>query len=134
MAELWEQGAEALAGLIRTGKASSREVVEAHLRRIDAVNPRINAVTVVLAEAALEAADRADRAGRSGEPVGPLCGVPISVKENLDVAGSATTLGIAPLANNVAREDAPLVAELRAAGAIPFARTNMPEFGTRWHT
>jgi amidase len=60
--------------------------------------------------------------------------VPITVKENIDVAGSATTLGIVPLAGNVARADAPHIAELRAAGAIPFARTNMPEFGTRWHT
>ena len=134
MTELSRLGAEELAGRIRVGEVSSREVVEAHLRRIEQVNPRLNAVTVVLAESALAAADAADRAVRSGAPVGPLGGVPITVKENIDVAGSATTLGIVPLAGNVARADAPHIAELRAAGAIPFARTNMPEFGTRWHT
>jgi amidase len=134
MTELWRLGAADLAGRIRAGQVSSREVVEAHLRRIEAVNPAVNAVTVVLAESALAAADAADRAVRSGAAVGPLCGVPITVKENIDVAGSATTLGIVPLAGNIARADAPHIAELRAAGAIPFARTNMPEFGTRWHT
>ena len=134
MTELWRLGAAELAGRIRAGEVTARAVVEAHLRRIEQVNAQVNAVTAVLAEPALAAADAADRAIRAGESVGPLCGVPISVKENIDVAGSATTLGIAALAGNVARADAPHVAELRAAGAIPFARTNMPEFGTRWHT
>src|SRR5262245_27440267 len=103
MTEPWRLGAAELAGRIRAGRVSSRAVVEAHLRRIAAVNPAVNAVTAVLAESALAAADTADRAIRAGAPVGPLCGVPISVKENIDVAGSATTLGIVPLAANVAR-------------------------------
>ncbi len=134
MAELWQMGAAELARRIGQREASSREVVEAHLRRIEAVNPQLNAVTVVLAEAALEAADAADRALAAGEPIGPLHGVPMTVKENIEVAGSATTLGIAPLAHALARRDAPHIAELRAAGAIPIGRTNMPEFGSRWHT
>jgi amidase len=134
MSELWRVGASELARRIRRREVSSRDVVEAHLARIDAVNGRLNAVTVVLREEALRAADAADRALRAGAPVGPLCGVPVTIKENLDVAGSATTLGIVPLRNAVARGDAPVVAELRDAGAIPLGRTNMPEFGMRWHT
>ncbi|MEO3810167.1 amidase [Sphaerisporangium sp. B11E5] len=134
MAELWESGAGELAELVRSGQVSCREVVEAHLRRIDEVNGRVNAVTVVLGDAALAAADRTDRALRRGEAAGPLAGVPMTVKENIDVAGSATTLGIVALRDAVAERDAPHIAELRAAGAIPIGRGNMPEFGMRWHT
>ncbi|MGW0807798.1 amidase [Nonomuraea sp. NPDC002799] len=134
MTELWELGAADLAELVRARKASCREVTQAHLRRIDDVNGRVNAITVTLAEQALAAADAADRASARGAEAGPLHGVPITVKENLDVAGSATTLGIAALREATAAADAPPVAELRAAGAIPIGRTNMPEFGMRWHT
>ncbi|MFC4590715.1 amidase [Sphaerisporangium corydalis] len=131
---LWEMGAGELARLVREREVSSREVVQAHLERIGEVNASVNAVTVVLAEEALAAADAADRALRSGATAGPLCGVPMTIKENIDVAGSATTLGIAALRDAAAPADAPHIAELRAAGAIPIARTNMPEFGMRWHT
>lgn len=134
MAELWELSAGELARLIGVREVSSREVVQAHLTRIAEVNPHVNAITVVLDEQALEAADAADRALRDGTAPGPLCGVPMTVKENVDVAGSATTLGIVPLRDAVAPRDAPHVAQLRAAGAIPIGRTNMPEFGMRWHT
>ncbi|MEV4364576.1 amidase [Nonomuraea sp. NPDC049625] len=134
MSEIWEMSAWELARQIQARTVSSREVVEAHLRRIAEVNPQVNAVTAVLAEQALQAADAADHALSSGTPVGPLCGVPVTVKENIDVAGSATTLGIVPLRDAVAAADAPHIAELRAAGAIPIGRTNMPEFGMRWHT
>ncbi|MGI5148755.1 amidase [Plantactinospora sp. CA-294935] len=134
MPELWMLSATQLAHRIRTGEVSSREVVQAHLRRIDEVNPVVNALTVVLDKQALAAADAVDRALRCGDEPGPLCGVPITVKENVDVAGSATTQGIAALRDAVAIQDAPHIAELRAAGAIPIGRTNMPEFGMRWHT
>jgi amidase len=127
-------GAAELAGRIRRREVSSREVVEAHLGRIGSVNPKLNAITAVLADDALRAADAADAAVASGAAVGPLCGVPMTVKENLDVAGSATTFGLAVLKNAIASQDSPLVASLRAAGAIPIGRTNMPEFGARWHT
>jgi amidase len=132
--ELWEMAATELAALVQEGKASCREVVQAHLDRIGQVNQLLNAVTVPLAEKALTAAEAADRAFSRGEPSGPLSGVPMTVKENIDVAGSATTLGIAPLRDAVASHDAPHIGELRAAGAIPVGRTNMPEFGMRWHT
>ncbi|MEU7859925.1 amidase [Nonomuraea sp. NPDC049141] len=134
MAELWALPAGELARLVGAREVSSREVVQAHLTRITEVNPHVNAITVVLDEQALEAADAADRALRDGAAPGPLCGVPMTVKENVDVAGSATTLGIVALRDAVAPRDAPHVAQLRAAGAIPIGRTNLPEFGMRWHT
>lgn len=132
--ELWRLGAADLATLIRTKEVKSREVVSAHLDRIAAVNPKVNAVTVVLADAALAAADAADRAVAAGSEVGALHGVPMTVKENIDVAGSATTQGIVAMAEAVPPIDAPHIAQLKAAGAIPMARTNLPDFGLRWHT
>ncbi|MFG6198853.1 amidase family protein [Nonomuraea sp. JJY05] len=105
MSEIWEMSAWELARQIQARTVSSREAVEAHLRRIAEVNPSVNAVTVVLTERALQAADAADRALASGLPVGPLCGVPVTVKENIDVAGSATTLGIVPMRDAVAAAD-----------------------------
>src|SRR5438270_2945424 len=131
---LWQLGATELADVIRKRSASSREVVQAHLERIDAVNPKVNAVTTTLAEEALAAADAADAALGQGAGASPLHGVPFTVKENIDVAGSATTWGAAMLGQQVASEDAPHIANLRAAGAIPIARTNMPDFALRWHT
>jgi amidase len=132
--QLWAMGACDLAELVRTRQASASEVVRAHLDRIDRVNPLVNAITVVLAEEALAAADAADEALRRGEPPAPLTGVPMTVKENVDVEGSATTLGVAMWRGAVARHDAPHIGQLREAGAIPVGRGNMPEFGMRWHT
>jgi amidase len=132
--ELWRMGATDLAAAIARKEVKSREAVEAHLARIEGVNPALNAVTVVLAEEARAAADDADRALEGGEAVGPLHGVPMTVKENIDVAGSATTQGIAALAEVVPDVDAPHIGQLRAAGAIPLARANMPDFGLRHHT
>ncbi len=134
MNELCSKGAVDLARLIATGEVTSSEVIEAHLARIDEVNPDLNAVTVTLADEARTAAAAVDRAVAAGEPLGPLAGVPFTVKENIDVAGSATTWGVAALAEQVASADAPMVARLREAGAIPFARTNLPDFAFRWHT
>src|SRR4051812_47750971 len=132
--DLIEHGAGALARAIRDGQASSREVVEAHLARIAARNGELSAVRVVLADEALAAADEADRARSSGAALGPLHGVPVTVKENIDVAGTATTLGVAGREGAIAPSDAPVVASLRAAGAIVIGRTNMPDFAIRWHT
>jgi amidase len=132
--QLWKLGASELATRIRRKQVSSREVIEAHLRRIEAVNPRVNAVTVNLGESALAAADAADRALASGDEVGPLHGVPMTVKENLDLVGSATTHGVTALRDQHPRADSPHIAELRAAGAIPLGRTNTPDFASRWHT
>ena len=125
--KLWQKSATELAGLIKSKQTSSREVIEAHLARIDQVNPRLNAITVVLADSALAAADVADRT----EPSGPLHGVPFTIKENIDCTGSATTQGIPALADAMPALDAPVVARMKSAGAIPLARTNLPEMGLR---
>jgi amidase len=134
-----------LADLIAEREVTSREVVEAHLARIDEVNGAVNAVTVVLGEPALEAADAADAAlasrphgtvrahGTEGgdRAGGALHGVLFTVKENIDCVGSATTHGVPFLAHSMPSRDAPVVARMRAAGAIPIARTNLSEFALR---
>jgi amidase len=88
-ADLWRMSAVELAGAIRSRQVSSEEVIEAHLRRIEAVNPSINAVVIVLAESALDAAEAADRAAARGDDLPPFHGVPFTVKENIDVAHHA---------------------------------------------
>jgi hypothetical protein len=108
--------------------------VQGRLERIEAINLRVNAVVELLADEALQAADKADRRLAAGEAVGPLHGVPLSVKENVDVAGLPTTNGVPAMAEAMAPVDAPQVAHLHAAGAIPLGRTNMPDFASRWHT
>jgi amidase len=133
-APLWAQSASALAAAIRERRVSSLEVIEAHLERIAVVNPKLNAVVRVLEDSARRDAEAADRALQSdGEP-GPLHGVPFTIKENIDVLGSPTTQGVPALAQNMPRRDHPIVARLRAAGAIPLGRTNLPDFGMRVHT
>ncbi len=120
--------ATALAALIRTKQLSSREVVQAHLDRVAAVNPRINAVVTLMAEDALKAADAADRAVAAGESLGPLHGVPFSIKDALDTAGVLTQRGSKLFAGNIPDKDATAVARFKAAGAIPLMKTNIPEF------
>ena len=134
MSELWRSGAVELAAMIRDREVSSREVVQAHLDRIEAVNPHLNAIVRLLPDQALAAADAADRAVADGARLGPLHGVPFTVKENIDLAGTPTTQGVPALAEAVAPVDAPQVERLRAAGAIPIGRTNLPDFGLRVHT
>lgn len=131
---LFARGAGELASLIASGEVSARQVVDAHLDRIEQVNPGLNAVVRVLADQARAEADAADRAVADGAPLGPLHGVPFTVKENVDVAGLPTTDGVKALADNVAASDAPVVERLRAAGALLLGRTNMPDFGLRIHT
>lgn len=132
--ELWRLGAAELAGLIRKREVASREVVDAHLRRIEAVNGSVHAITVSLSDTALAAAEVADAVLAAGGEVPPLHGVPFTVKENIDLAGSATTHGLVAFEAAFPDCDAPHIAQLRAAGAIPLARTNLPDFGFRWHT
>ncbi len=132
--ELWKLGAMDLARVIREKQVSSREVVQAHLDRIDHVNSRLNAVTVVLRDEALRAAEEADRALAGGGAHGPLHGVPLTVKEVTDVSGSATTRGVVAFKDALPRAESPNVTQLRRAGAIPIGRTNTPDFALRWHT
>jgi amidase len=125
--ELWKKSATELASLINSKQISSREVIESHLARIEVVNEKVNAITIVLTESALEAADEADKT----EPSGPLHGVPFSIKENLDCVGSPTTHGVPLLADAMPPFDSPVVERMKKAGAIPLARTNLPEMGLR---
>src|SRR6185437_6544798 len=123
--------------MIRDREVSSREVIQAHLDRIEAVNPGVNAIVRLLPDEALAAADVADgqlTGAATGAPLGSLHGVPFTVKENIDLAGTATTQAVPALAEAVAPIDAPQVERMRAAGAIPIGRTNLPDFGLRVHT
>ncbi|MBI3198641.1 MAG: amidase [Rhodospirillales bacterium] len=118
-----------LARAIRNGRLSSVEATEAHLQRIARLNGPLNALVVVDRDGALKAARAADRAtGKKNGRIGPLHGVPITVKEAFDIAGLKTTSSHPPLKDNVAKVDASLVARLRAAGAVILGKTNVPEF------
>jgi amidase len=132
--DLWRMSASELAGAIRSAQASSREVVDAHLQRISEVNPSVNAVTVVRAEEAMAAAAAADETAARGAELPPLHGVPFTVKANIDLVGTPTTAGLKALADAYPTQDAPTVARLRAAGAIPIGHTNCPSLAVRWHT
>lgn len=134
MTELWKLSAGELASRIAGKKVTSTEVVAAHLARIEAVNPSVNAIVHVLADEALQAAAEADRRLAAGHPIGPLHGVPFTVKENIDVAGTATTWGVPALAHAVVPADAPVVERMRLAGGIVIGRTNLPDMALRVHT
>ena len=132
--EIWRNNATDLADMIAAGDVSSLEVVDSHLDRIEEVNGWLNAVTRVLADEARVAAKDADKAVAAGDELGPLHGVPCTIKENVDVAGTPTTQGLPVFADLVSPTDAPLVERLRSAGAIPIGRTNLPELGLRIST
>ena len=134
MNPLWTRTALELADMIARREVSCMEVVDAHLGRIEAVNPSVNAIVRVLADEARTAAKEADRQVAAGAKLGPLHGVPITVKENIDMAGLPTTWGVKAFAEAVVPMDAPVVQRMRAAGAIPVGRTNLPDMGLRLHT
>ncbi|MYV78573.1 indole acetimide hydrolase [Streptomyces sp. SID1046] len=123
---LWRMSAAAQAEAVRGGKVSAVELVDSHLDRIASVNPTVNAVTQLLAERAREAAGRLDRRRAAGDPLGPLAGVPFTVKESTAIEGVPTTFGTACFRHLVASADAPPVARLRAAGAVPIGHSNLP--------
>src|SRR6266403_1904434 len=129
--DLWRQDATELARLIRLGSTSSREAAESCLSRLHAVNPAINAVVRVLEEEALAAAGAADEAQARGEILGPLHGVPVTIKVNTDQAGCPTDNGVAAFRDNIATADSPVVANLKRAGAVIIGRTNTPAFSMR---
>lgn len=124
--DLWKKPATAQAAAVRSGEVSAVELVDSHLERIGAVNPRVNAVTQLMAERAREAAAETDRRRAAGEELGPLCGVPFTVKETTAVEGVPTTFGVERFRDLVAPADAPPVARLRAAGAVPIGHGNVP--------
>ncbi|MCP4224120.1 MAG: amidase, partial [Actinomycetia bacterium] len=134
MADLWKLGAVELAAGIKAGDYTCVEVTESVLGRIEAKNPALNAIVFDQTEEARAQAVEADRAVAANEPLGPLHGVPVTIKENVDQVGTPTTNGVPAFADNVATSDAPVVRNLRNAGAIFVGRTNTPEFSMRGTT
>lgn len=134
MRELTLLPAVTLAQYIREQKVPTLEVAEAHLEKIARLNPRLNAFVEVDAERVRREARDADAAAKSGKPLGPLHGVPISIKSSIDVAGMKCEAGTRLRAGFVANQNAPLVARLRNAGAIVLGVTNTPEMLMAWET
>jgi amidase len=134
MTDLWRLDATEVARRVHAKEVSAREVTLAALARLDAVNPKLNAVIQFMPEEALAAADAVDAQIARGEEPGMLAGVPVTIKVNTDQVGFATTNGLKIQADAVAREDNPLVSNFRRAGAIIIGRTNTPAFSLRWFT
>ena len=134
MDELWRLSATDLAKRIRSKKVSAREAAEAALSRLDAVNPKLNAIIDHRPEDALARADVIDQAVGRGESLGPLAGVPITIKVNADQAGYATTNGLKMQRDLIAGVNNPVVDNLVKAGAVILGRTNTPAFSYRWFT
>ena len=134
MTELWQLTASDLAARIRRREVSAREAAAAALARLDEVNPSINAVIDHRPERALAAAGRIDAALARGDDPGPLAGVPVTVKVNIDQKGFATTNGIRLQMDLVAQSNSPVVDNLERAGAVIIGRTNTPAFSMRWFT
>src|SRR5256886_15540749 len=131
--ELTTKSATELASLSRSREVSPVEVIDAHLRRIESINPSLNAI-VTLAEDAIDHARAADSGLSKGERAGPLHGVPFTVKDTIDTQGLRTTSGTQIRAHHVTERDAPVVARLKAAGAIILGKTNTPEMAVPYET
>jgi len=123
-----------LARAIRAREVSSKEVVDAYLQRIEEVNPKLNAVVQLTADAARTQAREADAALTRGQIKGPLHGVPMTIKDNIETAGVICTGGTKGRASFAPKHDATVVARMRAAGAIMLGKTNLPEFGLAFET
>ncbi len=134
MTSLSDRSASELLGALRRREIGSRELLEHQLARIERLNAGLNAVVTLDLERARAAADAADRALAQGEPLGPLHGLPITVKDTFETAGLRTTCGVPELSEHVPRADAVAVARLRAAGAVIFGKTNTPTWAGDWQT
>jgi amidase len=132
--ELWQLSATDLAGRIARRETTARAATESVLSRIAEVNPKFNALASVTPDKALQAADAADASQARGETLGPLHGVPVTIKVNIDVQGEATDEGVHAFKDNIASSDSPLVQSMREAGAIIVGRNNAPAFSLRWFT
>src|ERR1700727_1537551 len=118
MEDLWRLSAADIAALIRSKKVSAKEAASAALGRLDAVNPKINAVVDHRPEDVLAQASAIDAAIARGEAVGPLAGVPVTVKVNIDQEGFTTTNGLKLQRDTIARSNSPVIDNLRRAGAV----------------
>lgn len=134
MSELWRVPATELTRMLNRGEISAVEITQSALDRLARVNTSINAVVQEMPEQALAAAKRIDDSISRGEDPGPLAGVPVTTKENVDQSGFATTNGLRIQRDLVAEQDNPVVANLRRSGAVFIGRTNTPAFSLRWFT
>ena len=132
--ELWQQSAADLAAAIRGKEVSATEVLEAHLSRIAATNPTINAIVTLSEDIARSQATNVDKAVAAGERLGPIAGVPVGIKDTTDTAGIRTTYGSSLFADNVPKRDDIMVSRLKKAGAVIIGKTNNPEFATGGNT
>ena len=134
MQDLWRLSATDIAALIGSKKISATEAATAALARLDAVNAKINAVVDHRPADVLAQAAAIDAAIARGDDPGPLAGVPVTVKVNIDQQGFATTNGLKLQREVIARTNSPVVDNLRKAGAVILGRTNCPAFSYRWFT
>jgi amidase len=134
MEDLWRLSAADIAALITSKKVSAKEAATAALARLDAVNPAINAVVDHRPEDVLAQAAAIDAAIARNEEVGPLAGVPVTVKVNIDQEGFATTNGLKLQRDLIAKSNTPVIDNLRKSGAVILGRTNCPAFSYRWFT
>src|SRR6266581_8417412 len=134
MDDLWRLPAEDLATLIKSKKVSAKEAATSALARLDAVNPKINAVIDHRPDDVLKEAAAVDAAIARGDDLGALAGVPVTVKVNIDQQGFATTNGLKLQRDVIAKTNSAVVDNLRKAGAVILGRTNCPAFSYRWFT
>jgi amidase len=132
--QLWRLSATDLAARIRAREISATDAARAALARLEAVNPRLNAVVAHSPEQVLAEAAAVDAALARGEDPGPMAGVPVTIKVNVDQRGWATTNGLRIQRDLIAEQDSPVVSNLRRAGAVILGRTNTPAFSLRWFT
>ena len=132
--QIWELSAMEIARAIKEKQISCEETMISHLERVETINGQTNAISVILQDAALDRARAGDRLIASGKSLPPLLGVPMTVKENIDCHGSATTFSLTILKDAQPQADAPHIRNLKNAGAIVLGRTNMPDIGMRLHT
>src|SRR5260370_15365006 len=118
-----------MAGLSRGKKLSAREAMAAHLKQIERLNPKVNAIVTLVAEQAMEHARKADEAQARGRALGPLHGLPVAHKDLVETAGIRTTFGSPLFQDYVPKQDAITVERIKRAGAITVGKTNTPEFG-----
>src|SRR5580692_6463678 len=132
--ELWRLSASQVARLVRTRKVSAREVADAALQRLDSVNPRITAIVDCRPDLVREQADQVDSLLARGNDPGPLAGVPVTVKINIDQVGFATSDGSRLRKDWVAKFNSPVVDNMVRNGAVLLGRSNSPTFALRWFT
>ena len=132
--DIWKLSATEIASRVRGGDLSAVEVTRAHLDRVAAVNPDLNAIVQEFPDEALAEARAIDKKIAQGQDAGPLAGVPVTIKVNVDQTGHATTNGLRLQKDLIATQDSPVVSNLRKAGAVIVGRTNTPAFSMRWFT